>query len=192
MGYIFLGMASLNMISLTGAVLFLFADAMAMGLLFALAGFIYKQTHTLDIPSMGGLSLKMPFITACFIIGSAASFGMPGAMNFIGELMVLLGAWKIYPLQAVLGVVGVTITWAYYIRMIRAMFFGNTSPEMATVRDATLLVDRLPLILLASASVFFGIFPSQFIYVIEAGVQPILERIEQIAPLLTQTGGLLR
>lgn len=79
MGYIFLGMASLNQISLTGAVFFLFADAMAMGLLFALAGYIYYQTHTLDIPSMGGgLASKMPFIATAFVIGSAASFGMPG------------------------------------------------------------------------------------------------------------------
>ncbi|HET6370343.1 MAG TPA: NADH-quinone oxidoreductase subunit M, partial [Nitrospiria bacterium] len=192
MGYIFLGMASLNMISLTGAVLFLFADAMAMGLLFALSGFVYKQTHTMDIPSLGGLSRRMPFITACFIIGSAASFGMPGAMNFIGELMVLLGAWNVYPVQAVLAVVGVTITWAYYIRMIRAMFFGEASPLMESVSDARRWVDRFPLVILATASVFFGIFPTQFIHVIEAGVLPILIRIQQAAPLLTQAGGILK
>jgi len=192
MGYIFLGMASLNIISLTGAVLFLFADAMAMGLLFALAGFIYRQTHTLDIPSLGGLSLKMPFVTGCFIIGSAASFGMPGAMNFIGELMVLLGAWAVYPVEAVLAVLAVTITWSYYIRMIRAMFFGESAPSMAAVHDATRFVDRLPLVALASASVFFGIFPGRFIQVIQAGVIPILQRIEHVAPLITQAGGLLK
>lgn len=124
MGYIFLGMASLNLISLTGAVFFLFADAMAMGLLFALAGYLYRHTKTLDIPSMVGLATQMPFIAVCFVIGSAASFGLPGGMNFIGELMVFLGSWSVYPVQTVLAALGVTITWAYYFRMIRAMFFG--------------------------------------------------------------------
>jgi NADH-quinone oxidoreductase subunit M len=106
--------------------------------------------------------------------------------------MVLLGAWSVYPVQAVLAVMAVTITWAYYIRMIRAMFFGESAPEMSRVKDAIRWVDRLPLVMLASASVFFGIFPSQFIRVIEAGVLPILERIEQVAPLLTQAGGILK
>ncbi|MCG3115080.1 MAG: NADH-quinone oxidoreductase subunit M [Candidatus Manganitrophus sp. SA1] len=178
MGYIFLGMASLNQISLTGAVFFLFADAMAMGLLFALAGYIYYQTHTLDIPSMGGgLASKMPFIATAFVIGSAASFGMPGAMNFIGELMVFLGSWRVYPVQTVLAAMAITITWAYYFRMIRDMFFGEPDPRMAHVVDARSLVDRLPLVLLASMTIFFGLYPAPFINVIQSGVSPILARM---------------
>ena len=177
MGYIFLGMAALDQISLTGAVFFLFADAMAMGLLFALAGFIYRQTKTMDIPSMGGLSAQMPFVAACFVVGSAASFGLPGGMNFIGELMVFIGSWRTYPVQTLLAAAGVTITWAYYVRMVRAMFFGETNPAMAEVADARRFSDRLPLALLASITLFFGIFPSPFIRVIQSGVTPILARI---------------
>jgi NADH-quinone oxidoreductase subunit M len=178
MGYIFLGMASLNQISLTGAVFFLFADAMAMGLLFALAGYIYYQTHTLDIPSMGGgLASKMPFIATCFVIGSAASFGMPGAMNFIGELMVFLGSWRVYPVQTILAAMAITITWAYYFRMIRDMFFGEPDPRMAHVVDARSVVDRLPLVLLASMTIVFGLYPAPFINVIQSGVNPILARM---------------
>ncbi len=183
MGYIFLGMASLNLISLTGAVFFLFADAMAMGLLFALAGYIYYQTKTLDIPSMRGLVTKMPFVATCFIIGSAASFGMPGAMNFIGELMVFLGSWKIYPVQTVLAALAITITWAYYFRMIRAMFFGEPDPKMAHLVDARGWVDRLPLVLLASMTIFFGIFPAPFLNVIQSGVAPIIARMEAPASI---------
>jgi NADH-quinone oxidoreductase subunit M len=178
MGSIFLGMASLNMISLTGAVFFLFADAMAMGLLFALAGYLYRHTKTLDIPSMGGLAKQMPFVAVCFIIGSAASFGLPGGMNFIGELMVFLGSWNVYPVQTVLAAIGVTITWAYYFRMIRAMFFGEAKPGMTALPDALLWVDRLPLVLLVAMTLIFGIFPSRFLSVIQTGVAPILQRID--------------
>jgi NADH-quinone oxidoreductase subunit M len=184
MGYIFLGMASLDLISLTGAVFFLFADAMAMGLLFALAGFIYRQTKTMDIPSMGGLAARMPFVAACFVVGSAASFGLPGGMNFIGELMVFIGSWKAYPVQTLLAAVGVTITWAYYVRMIRAMFFGEPSPAMADISDARRFVDRFPLLVLTTITLFFGIFPSPFIRTIQSGVTPILARIQQDPPLM--------
>ncbi len=180
MGYIFLGLASLNHISLTGAVFFLYADAMAMGLLFALAGFIYYQTDTMDIPSLGGLVHNMPFVTCCFVVGAAASFGLPGGMNFVGELMVFMGAWEVYPVQTIIAALAVTITWAYYFKMTRAMFFGEANPKLAHVKDASHWYERLPLVLLVFFTLFFGIFPGKFLSVIEKGVQPILARIDSI------------
>ncbi|MBI3598190.1 MAG: hypothetical protein HY201_01870 [Nitrospirae bacterium] len=177
MGYIFLGMASLNLISLTGAVFFLFADAMAMGLLFALAGHLYRETKTLDIPSLSGLARKMPFVATLFVIGSAASFGLPGGMNFIGELMVFLGSFNKYPVQTILAAMAITITWAYYFRMIRSIFFGEGSGALVEVSDAKGFVGRFPFVLLASMILFFGIFPSPFIRVIQSGVAPIVETI---------------
>ncbi|MFQ5588352.1 MAG: NuoM family protein [Nitrospiria bacterium] len=180
MGYIFLGLASLNHISLTGAVFFLYADAMAMGLLFALAGFIYYQANTLDIPSLGGLVHKMPFVAGCFVLGAAASFGLPGGMNFVGELMVFMGAWRVYPVQTILAALAVTITWAYYFRMTRDMFFGKLNPKMTHVNDARMWYERLPLVLLVFFTFFFGIFPGKFLSVIEKGVQPILTRFSTL------------
>ncbi|MCS6319728.1 MAG: NADH-quinone oxidoreductase subunit M, partial [Nitrospira sp.] len=91
MGYVFLGMAALDYISLSGAVIYMFAHAMATGMLFAMAGWVYDQTHTRDIPSLGGLSNRMPFISAAFVIGCMASIGMPGTVNFIAEVMIIVG-----------------------------------------------------------------------------------------------------
>ncbi|MEK7748023.1 MAG: NADH-quinone oxidoreductase subunit M [Nitrospirota bacterium] len=176
MGYIFLGMASLNLMSLTGAVFFLFADAMAMGLLFALAGHLYRETKTLDIPSLGGLAKKMPFVATMFVIGSAASFGLPGGMNFIAEIMVFLGSLNRYPIQTVLAAMAITITWAYYFRMIRTIFFGEDNPKLSMASDAKSFVQRFPLVLLAAMILFFGLFPSPFIQIIQSGVMPIVER----------------
>ena len=76
MGYVFLGMAALDYISLTGAVLYMFAHALATGMLFAMAGWVYDQTHTRDIPSLGGLVAKMPFVAGCFLVACMASIGM--------------------------------------------------------------------------------------------------------------------
>ena len=106
MGYVFLGMAALDYISLSGAVIYMFAHAMATGMLFAMAGWVYDQTHTRDIPSLGGLSNRMPFISAAFVIGCMASIGMPGTVNFIAEVMIIVGSWNKYPFQVIVAVLG--------------------------------------------------------------------------------------
>jgi NADH-quinone oxidoreductase subunit M len=176
MGYIFLGMAALNMISMTGAVLYMFAHALATGMLFAMAGWVYDQTHTRDIPSLGGLGRKMPFIMGAFVVGLMASVGLPGTVNFIGELMILAGSWEQYPVQVVIAVVGIAITLAYLLRMFIGLFLGDMDPKWAHAGDAR-WIDRVPLLIMIFGSLYFGLFPSQFIHVISAGMQPILEQI---------------
>jgi NADH-quinone oxidoreductase subunit M len=188
MGYVFLGMAALNVISLTGAVLYMFAHALATGMLFAIAGYVYDQTHTRDIPSLGGLSSKMPFIAGIFIIAVAASFGLPLTVNFIGELMILVGSWDMYPVQTIIAVLGIGLTLAYLFRMMRGVFYGPLDPHYAHVHDASPIVDRLPLLVMAGTSIFFGLFPSQFIHVIRAGVIPLIAAI-QGSTEITQVGG---
>ncbi|MBI3597249.1 MAG: NADH-quinone oxidoreductase subunit M [Nitrospirae bacterium] len=188
MGYVFLGMASLNVISMTGAVLYMFAHALATGMLFAIAGYVYDQTHTRDIPSLGGLSAKMPFIAGIFIVAVAASFGLPLTVNFIGELMILVGSWNIYPVQTIIAVLGIGLTLAYLFRMMRGVFYGPMDPHYAHVHDASPFVDRLPLLVMAATSIYFGLFPSQFIHVIQAGVTPLIAAIEG-AQQLSQIGG---
>ena len=188
MGYIFLGMAAMNMISLGGAVLYMFAHALATGMLFAMAGFVYDQTHTRDIPSLGGLGRKMPFIMGAFVVAIMASVGLPGTVNFIGELMILAGSWERYPVQTVIAVVGIAITLAYLMRMFMGLFLGEMDPKWAHVRDAK-WSDRLPLLIMIVGSLYFGLFPTQFINVISAGVQPLLEQIHQAGAVASAGGG---
>jgi len=189
MGYIFLGMAALNVISLTGAILYMFAHALATGLLFAMAGWVYDQTHTRDIPSLGGLSKRMPFITGVFIVAVVASFGLPLTVNFVGELMIVVGSWRMYPKITILAVLGICLTLCYLFRMMRGVFFGDLKSEFSGAMDATLWHDRLPLILMLTCSIYYGLFPSHFINVIQSGVIPLLERMHKVTPLLTQAGG---
>src|SRR4029077_20302224 len=92
MGYVFLGTAALDYISLTGAVMYMFAHAMATGMLFAMAGWISHQTHRRALPSLGGLSNLMLFIAGCFVVACMASVGVPGTVNFIAEVMIIVGS----------------------------------------------------------------------------------------------------
>jgi NADH-quinone oxidoreductase subunit M len=193
MGYVFLGMAALDYISLSGAVLYMFAHALATGMLFAMAGWVYDQTHTRDIPSLGGLVSKMPFVAGCFIVACMASIGMPGTVNFVAEVMIVLGSWAKYPVQTVIAVLGIVLTMAYLFRMMRGVFYGQLSELGHHAHDARPWygVDGLPLLIMILCSVSFGIMPGRMLNVIRAGVDPILARIIEVAPMATQVGGAL-
>jgi NADH-quinone oxidoreductase subunit M len=191
MGYVFLGMAALDYISLSGAVLYMFAHALATGMLFAMAGWVYDQTHTRDIPSLGGLVAKMPFVAGCFIVACMASIGMPGTVNFIAEVMIVLGSWAKYPVQTIIAVLGIVLTMAYLFRMMRGVFYGELSELGHHAHDTRMWVDRAPLLIMIGCSVAFGLLPGRMLNVIRSGVDPILARIIEVAPVITQAGGSL-
>ncbi|MCW5782387.1 MAG: NADH-quinone oxidoreductase subunit M [Nitrospirales bacterium] len=192
MGYIFLGMAALNYISLSGAVIYMFAHALATSMLFAMAGWVYDQTHTRDIPSLGGLVERMPFIAGAFIVACMASIGMPGTINFIAEVMIIVGSWDKYPFQVGVAVLGIVLTLAYMFKMMRGLFYGKLDPEYAHALDARQWVDRMPLLLLIVCSISLFIYPWHFYEVVRSTVEPMVDRINHVAPLITQnTKGLL-
>jgi NADH-quinone oxidoreductase subunit M len=189
MGYVFLGMAALDYISLTGAVLYMFAHALATGMLFAMAGWVYDQTHTRDIPSLGGLVEKMPFVAGCFLVACMASIGMPGTVNFVAEVMIVLGSWAKYPVQTIIAVLGIVLTMGYLFRMMRGLFYGQMSELGYHAHDARSWVDRAPLLIMIFSSIYFGIFPGRMLDVIRSGVDPILARIIEVSPIVIEAGG---
>ncbi|WHZ23717.1 MAG: NADH-ubiquinone oxidoreductase chain M [Nitrospira sp.] len=186
MGYVFLGMAALDYISLSGAVIYMFAHAMATGMLFAMAGWVYDQTHTRDIPSLGGLSNRMPFISAAFVVGCMASIGMPGTVNFIAEVMIIVGSWNKYPFQVVIAVLGIVLTMAYLFKMMRGLFYGSMAEKYSHSHDAVAVVDRLPLLIMITVSIGFGIFPGHLYSVVRSGVDPLIARITKVVPVAEQ------
>ena len=187
MGYVFLGMAALDYISLSGAVIYMFAHAMATGMLFAMAGWVYDQTHTRDIPSLGGLSNRMPFIATCFVVACMASVGMPGTVNFIAEVMIIVGSWNKYPFQVIVAVLGIVLTMAYLFKMMRGLFYGQMAEKYTHSHDAVAVVDRLPLLLMIAVSVGFGIFPGHLYSVVRSGVDPLIARITKVVPVAEQS-----
>ncbi len=183
MGYVFLGMAALDYISLSGAVIYMFAHALATSMLFAMAGWVYEQTHTRDIPSLGGLVNRMPFIAGCTIVGVMASIGMPGTVNFIAEVMIIVGSWNKYPLQVIVAILGIVLTMGYLFRMMRGIFYGAMDQHHAHTRDAVSFVDRFPFILMMACSIGFFLMPGHFYSVVRAGVDPLIARITKVEPV---------
>ena len=94
MGYVLLGIATLNVIGVSGAVLLMFAHGLMAALTFSLIGLFYHQTHNRYVPELSGLARKIPFIGTCMVMAVMASSGLPGFANFASEMLVFFGAWQ--------------------------------------------------------------------------------------------------
>lgn len=177
MGYILLGLACLNPIGLNGTIFFMFAHGIMASLGFALVGFIYEQTHTRMIQDWGGLGKKMPFVSSLFIMMAMASSGLPGFANFVGEIMILLGAWDQYRIPAIAAVLGLVITASYMLKTVRLGFQGPMNPKWDSLHDAQ-GIQKVPYLILISILLLVGFLPSLLLPMISSGTKPILTRIE--------------
>ena len=181
MGYTLLGLASMNVIGVSGAVFLMFAHGVMTALAFALIGFFYDQTHNRWIPDLGGLVHQLPFVGTAFALMAMASAGVPGFANFASEFMVMIGAWQAgFRWQAVVAVFGVVISAVYLLRAVRDAFFGPRNPRWDALHDAHGL-QKLPFAFLLLVLLVFGCWPTKIVAVIQGGVRPVVDRIQQTA-----------
>jgi len=130
MGFVLLGFATANALGVSGAVLQMFSHGVIGALLFAVAGrMVYRRTHTRDLNTLSdlGLSRALPFAAFSFVIGSAASMGIPGFSGFAAEITILIGAWKAYPLAVWITGTGMVLVAAFTLRALKKSFFGESS-----------------------------------------------------------------
>src|SRR5437773_7365075 len=132
MGFVLLGLMTLNDVGLSGAVLQMFSHGVIAGLLFAVVGrMVYDRAHTRELDELEGMQLarKLPFAAVTFVIASVASMGLPGFSGFVAELQVLIGAWGAFPTLAVLAGIGILVGVAYTLRAVQKAFFGNAAAD---------------------------------------------------------------
>jgi len=174
MGLVFIGFATLTPEGLTGAGLQMFSHGIMTALFFAVVGMVYDRAHTRNISELGGLFKFMPIATLGFIVGGLVSMGMPGFSGFIAELPIYMGAWKTYPLVAIISAVSIVVTAAYILLVVRRVFFGETpEPIKAELTDISVM-DKIVVIMLSSIMIIIGLFPSVLVPVIESSVNHIL------------------
>ena len=180
MGYVLLGMASLTLVGLEGAVFLMFAHGLMTALLFALVGYFYDQTHTRMASDLGGMMRVMPFIGTCFVFGALASVGLPGFANFISEMMTIFGAWESGMwlfIPAILSVWGLVVTGVYMLRAVKNVWYGDMPDRWAKLQDAQTLVQKAPFLVLIAVLLFFGFYPQPMLDVIHQGAEPVFERV---------------
>ncbi len=169
MGYIFLGIAALNLLSLSGAAILMLAHGLSIAALFALNGILRERTGTLDFSELGGLAKPMPRLGLLFGFAALASIGLPGFANFPGELMVFFGAFHAgaklpgagldaLQITTVIGVWGVVISAVYMLRAYRNIFFGTLPARWSSLADIA-TVPRCAVILLLAVLLLAGFCP---------------------------------
>ena len=179
MGFVFLGIASMNLIGISGAVLVMIAHGFLAALSFGLSGYLYDQKKTLEIEQYGGALKQMPFIGTLLIMAMMAGCGLPGFANFAGEVTVLFGAWESLPWFVVGTAWGALIIGAVYaLRAIRNILHGPLKNNTPPIQDAANYWIKLPYVLLVACLLLFGIFPSLLTDKIRTSVAGVVESIE--------------
>jgi NADH-quinone oxidoreductase subunit M len=194
MGFVILGLATLNSIGLAGATLQMFSHGIIAGLLFAVVGrMVYDRTHTRDFNDLEGMSLGrlLPFPAVTFVVAGVASMGLPGFSGFVAELQVLIGAWKAFPTATVIAGVGIVLGVAYTLRAVQKAFYSDANPEAEPATshghghsghgealDPVTLPEKLASVLLIATSLIIGLCPSLLLNWIEPCLQsPLFERV---------------
>ncbi|MBV8416368.1 MAG: NADH-quinone oxidoreductase subunit M [Verrucomicrobia bacterium] len=179
MGYIFLGIASYNVIGLNGAALLMFAHGLSIAALFALSGELRKQTGTLNYLDLGGLATNMPTLSFVFGMATFASIGLPGFANFASELLVFFGAFKNstpgagfneFQIVGTIALWGVVISSVYMLRAYRAIFMGERQARWQMVKDMPLSLGWT-IILLIAALLIVGLVPRTVLDAVEPGIR---------------------
>lgn len=174
MGLVLIGFATLSREGLLGAGLQMFSHGVMTALFFAIVGMVYDRAHTRDIPALGGLARVMPWAAVGFIIAGLVSMGMPGFSGFIAEFPVFLGAWQRAPWVAVIAVLGIIITSAYILLVVRRVFFGDLPAALVGPVGDVSGKDKGVILLLSAIMVLLGWFPSLLTPLVESGVRHIL------------------
>jgi|CZKM01.1.fsa_nt_gi NADH-quinone oxidoreductase subunit M len=173
MGFVLLGLLTLNTVGLSGAVLQMFSHGIIAGLLFAVVGrMVYDRTHTRDLVALQNMNLSklMPFAAVTFTLASMASMGLPGFSGFVAELQVLIGAWQAFPTLAVLAGLGILIGVAYSLRALQLAFFKDHAPappapvaggheNAPAALEPISVPERIGAVLLIGTSFLIGLYP---------------------------------
>ena len=172
MGYVLMGIATLDPIGMGGAVLQMFSHGIMTALMFLLVGAIYDRTHVRDIGVLNGLSGRMKVTSFFFVIAGLTSLGLPGLSGFIAEFMVFTGAFRTYLPWAVLGVVGAAITAVYILRLLARTFYGEPDVRWSGLSDASVLEKSVGGAFVM-VIIFVGVWPEPLMRVINVGVGTI-------------------
>jgi NADH-quinone oxidoreductase subunit M len=181
LGFVVLGIFSFTPAGLDGATFVMLAHGVATGGLFMLAGILYERRHTYEIAEFGGLATPMPVYATFFLITVLASVGLPLMNGFIGEFLVLSGAFRARPVYGVIGATGVIWSACYLLWMYQRVFYGKvTHPVNQTLPDLSGR-EQAALWPIAAAALVMGVAPLIWLNAIDPAVQVALAPFTELA-----------
>ena len=167
MGYVFLGIASMNIIGLSGACLLMFSHGLSVAALFAITGILREREGSLNFERLGGAAKSVPFLSIAFAMAAFASIGLPGFSNFASEVLVFFGGFKegatpFLKTTTILALWGVVISAVYMLRAYKSVFLGEATTSSLKWNDLQ-GGPRYAFALLPIALLVGGFFPHYFL-----------------------------
>ncbi len=179
MGYVMLGIFAYNLQGVSGGILQMFNHGVVTGALFLIVGLVYERRHTRMIADFGGIAKVMPVYAAFFSIFTLASIGMPGTNGFIGEFLILVGAFAShYRIAAVVGAFGIILGAGYMLWLYQRVIFNPlVHKENEGLTDLSLreVVTLVPLVVLVF---WIGFYPAPFLQLLDASVTHLIEPLQ--------------
>nr|CRH07494.1 NADH-quinone oxidoreductase chain M (NADH dehydrogenase I, chain M) (NDH-1, chain M) [Candidatus Magnetococcus massalia] len=187
MGFVTIGIFAFNQQGLEGSILQMINHGIVSGALFLIVGVIYDRLHTREISQFGGLALRMPVYAVIFMLFTMASVGLPGTNGFIGEFLILMGAFLASKTVAFFAATGLVLGAAYMLWMYKKVMFGeivhekNKSLMDVNGREIALFI---PLIIL---TLWMGFYPVPFLDAFHSSVTHLVEQVQVVKTGVTQT-----
>jgi NADH-quinone oxidoreductase subunit M len=195
MGVVVIGIFTFNVQGIDGALFQMISHGVVSASLFLCLGVVYDRIHTREIARYGGLGDRMPLYAFAFMLFTMASIGLPGTSGFVGEFLVLVGAFQVNIWLALLGSFGMVLGAAYMLYLYRRIIFGKiVRPDLRAILD---LSPREVAIFapLAGLTLWLGIYPSSFTGFFDATVGAMVQSHQQainLAHHVTDFAGIAR
>lgn len=202
MGLVAMGFAAMSLDGFTGAGVQMVSHGLMTAMFFSCVGMVYDRAHTRDMEKLSGMLRPLPWVGVAFIIGGLVSMGMPGLSGFIAEFPIFLGVWdggdlnlqntlfglnpaRFYPYFAIVSALAIVITAAYILRAITNVFFGEYDEHKWHDMGPILPIDKVVLVSFSLILILIGVMPQVIVPVVEAGVQPVMVRVEEAQATFT-------
>jgi NADH-quinone oxidoreductase subunit M len=179
LGFIVIGLFALNYQGLQGSLLTMINLGFSTAGLFFIAGFLYSRQQTTQLASFGGMAKQVPLLATFFLLIGLASIGLPGTNGFVGEFLILLGAFKAHWLYGSLAVLGVIFGAAYFLWYYERAMFG---PLSKTVKGSIGDLHFREVVIAVSLSVmilWIGLYPAPFLRMMNGSVQAMVDRLDR-------------
>ncbi len=184
MGFVTIGIFSMNLIGVQGAMFQMISHGLVSGALFLIVGVIYDRMHTREIAAYGGLAQRMPVYATVFMLFTMANVGLPGTSGFVGEFLTMTGGYLVNSWIAFGAAFGVILSAVYALTLYKRVIYGDiTNPKLHDITD---MVRREVIVFspLVIATILFGIWPSLVTDLTGPAVEALVEHIAIAAPAI--------
>ncbi len=175
MGFVTLGLFTLNEQGIQGALFLMISHGIVSGALFLCVGVVYDRMHTREIAAYGGLVKRMPLYAVAMMVFTMANVGLPGTSGFVGEFLAMMGAFRANPMVSFFSVFGIILSAAYALWLFARVVYGKLEkPSLQAIAD----LDRREMLLLAPLvvlTIYYGVHPGPILDVFAPSTDALMQ-----------------